>query len=168
VKARGLVAIPTLLVAFIAAVLPASSASADVSTTFLNSSSVLCMTSRAGNGERPVVQTTCDTTVPTFWADQHWLVVGGNALTQIKNVATGLCLVARGSGEAQAVATGCGPAADQWWWPVYHYPTGTYKLQNKNSGLCLAARGYGESPVIATTCDSSVNRYWPDQHWYES
>jgi hypothetical protein len=168
VRARGLVAIGALVAALVATLLPASSASAAVSTTFLNSSSALCLTSRAGSGERPVVQTTCDTTVPAYWADQHWLVVGGATLTHIKNVATGLCLVARGSGETKVVATGCGDWGDQLWRLVYHNPTGTFKLQNNNSGLCMAARGFGESPVVVTTCDSTVYQYWPDQHWYQS
>jgi Ricin-type beta-trefoil lectin domain len=169
VRIRGLIAAGVLVATVIGTLIPASAASAANSYGFRNLNSLLCMAARAGSGERPVVQTTCDFTVPAYWADQHWSLPGGFLQrTQIKNVALGLCLVARGSGETAVVATGCGPYGDQYWYAMWDANTATYQYLNGNSGLCLAARGSGESRVIVTTCDYAVGQFWRDQHWYST
>jgi hypothetical protein len=129
-----------------------------------------CVAARAGSGERPGIATTCDFTVKASWADQHWsFPPAAYGTVQIKSDALGLCLVARGSTETQAVATTCGGWADQLWTVKFDSTTNTYQYVNYNSGLCLASRaGSGEPPVIATTCDFAVNTVWADQHWRQS
>ena len=76
----------------------------------------------------------------------------------IKNVHSGLCLVARvGSGELPVKVVACGNYADQLWdWGTYND-----SIRNVLNNKCLVTRGYGESPGVATTC--SVN--YPDQSW---
>jgi hypothetical protein len=132
-----------------------------------NINSGLCLASRAGSGERPTIQTTCDFTVGQYWADQYWELRYVSYAWQIYNRALRLCLVARGGGESAVVATTCGSWNDQlWYWLVAS--DGTEQFENVNSGLCLTARGSGESAPVATTCDWNANSYWPDQHWLTS
>lgn len=132
-----------------------------------NTNSYLCLAARAGSGERPAVQTTCDFTVGAYWADQYWELVPATATTwHLYSPHLGLCLVARGSGETAVVATTCGSWADQRWYWLENDSNGTYQFLNANSGNCLTARGSGESAAVATTCDWRVGAYWADQHWY--
>jgi hypothetical protein len=134
-----------------------------------NINSDLCLAARAGWGERPVVQTTCDYHVGTYWPDQYWEYIPVAAdpvhTYRIRNTYLNLCIAARGSGEAAAVATTCGRGhewPDQIWRPEHVSTWNADRLQNTASSNCLAARGHGESRAVATTCGYG----WPDQHWY--
>ncbi|NUT98872.1 MAG: ricin-type beta-trefoil lectin domain protein [Saccharothrix sp.] len=133
-----------------------------------NAASNLCLAVRQGSGERPVIQTTCDYSVGTYWPDQYWDLVAvdaANSIYRLRNTQSGLCVAARGSGETNAIATTCGAGTqwtDQQWRLQYVAKWGADRVQNRASGNCLAARGTGESNAIATTC----NYDWPDQHWW--
>jgi hypothetical protein len=134
-----------------------------------NAASGLCLAARAGTGERPAIQTTCDNEVGKDWPDQHWTlekVVSGTDIYRLRNLGLNLCLAARGSGEAQAFATTCDRDSghvwqDQHWIYLYDAKRNASRWQNRATGNCLAARGLTESPAIATTCDSD----WLDQYW---
>ncbi|MFC5833751.1 RICIN domain-containing protein [Nonomuraea insulae] len=133
-----------------------------------NQNSGLCLAARAGTGERPAIQTTCDYQVGRDWPDQHWTlekVVSGTDIYRLRNQELNLCLAARGSGEVQAIATTCDRDTghewrDQHWIYLYDGATG-HRWQNRASLNCLAARGTGQSPAITTTCNAD----WVDQHW---
>jgi hypothetical protein len=133
-----------------------------------NANSGLCLAARAGSGERPVIQTTCDYTVGAYWPDQYWLLLDVDQDShnhRIYSTYLGLCIAARGSGEVGAVATTCGSGSawpDQIWHFEFVPRWQADRFQNRNSGNCLAARGSGESRAIATTC----NYVYPDQHWF--
>ncbi|ROP28195.1 RICIN domain-containing protein [Couchioplanes caeruleus] len=133
-----------------------------------NANSNLCLVSRAGSGERPVVQSTC-ANPPTYWADQYWEYIYPDRLNnpgyvRVRNVALGLCLTARGAAETAAVTTTCGSGwawPDQIWRLTYVPRWNADRIQNLSSGNCLAARGSGESLAVVTTCNDG----WIDQHW---
>ena len=134
-----------------------------------NANSGLCLVSRAGSGERPALQTTCDFTVGQYWADQYWEIRGaGDGGWSIHNLALGLCLVGRG-GESTVVATTCDWKVGQSWadqhWILWSTSVG-YRFENVATGLCLVTRGSGESRAVVSTCDYKVGQYWADQHWY--
>ncbi len=153
-------AIAGLLAAIAAVAAPGTPAQAAELFTFKNVNSGLCLTARAGSGERPAVQTTCYGN-----PDQKWemRLVSSNRW-QIYSPYLGLCLVARGSGETAVVATTCGGWADQLWdWQGLVIPPFGSQYDwfvNANSGNCIAARGAAESRAVATTCGN-----WADQHW---
>ncbi|MCP2357452.1 hypothetical protein HD597_004472 [Nonomuraea thailandensis] len=184
IRALAAAALLTLLAALVSPSLPAAAASAGGqraeltagrtdsaldSNRIRNRNSRLCLAARAGTGERPAIQTTCDFEAGRYWPDQHWTlerVVTGTEIYRLRNVALNLCLSARGSGETQAFATACDRDRgqewrDQHWIYLFDAGHGTHRWQNRASGNCLAARGTGQSPAIATTC----NRDWLDQHW---
>jgi hypothetical protein len=126
-----------------------------------NENSGLCLTARAGSGERPVVQTTC-----SGLPDQSWeMNLVSSDVWQIRSPFLGLCLAARGSGEVAVLATTCNAGwRDQTWlWHsrvVAPYPPQYSLFENRNSGLCIAARGFAESRALVTTCGG-----WADQRW---
>jgi hypothetical protein len=167
-----------LLAAVVGALIPAGSARAAVPMNVTNRNTLLCIAARAGSGsgDRPAIATTCDysTKPPSFWVDQHWILVGPGLVQIISGGLQGpMCLTARGYTETQVVATLCENTTDPFqWWSEQHDADNTWQLVNGQSGLCLASRaGTGERPVIATTCDFTVNpptTYWGDQHWYLS
>jgi hypothetical protein len=107
-------AIAGLLAAVAVLAAPATIAAADAGPfTYANINSGLCLTARAGSGERPAVQTNCYGN-----PDQKWVLRYVSAdHFQIYSPYLNLCLVARGTGESPVVATTCGPWLDQqWYW----------------------------------------------------
>lgn len=173
-------ALLTMLASSVIAALPAAGAPADnqhselrtsdpsvaAGSRIINRNSHLCLAARSGSGERPVIQSTCDFDAGTYWPDQYWeleRVISGTEIYRIRNTHLNLCIAARGSGEAPAIATTCGQGQqwlDQQWVYIYNSSLPGHKWQNRASGNCLAARGFGESQAIATTCGG-----WLDQHW---
>jgi hypothetical protein len=131
-----------------------------------NRNSSLCLAARAGVGERPVVQTTCDNP-SQIWNDQYWELVNVNQdqhRYRIRSTLLNLCIATRGSGETRAVATTCGSGSDwpdQIWTISYDPAFNADKYTNNNSGLCLVARGRGESQAVQSDCGQ-----FPDQRWY--
>ncbi|WIM99600.1 ricin-type beta-trefoil lectin domain protein [Actinoplanes oblitus] len=130
----------------------------------VNVNSGLCMAARAGSGERPVIQTTCDYNHhDEYWPDQYW-ILKTDETTPVESSLLHLCVAARGTHETAAVATTCGFWPDQQW--AKGRPPGPvtpwFRMSN-GAGLCLAARGYAESRVVATTCGFGDD--WPDQQW---
>lgn len=154
-------AIAGLLATVAAVAAPGTPALADELFTFKNVNSGLCLTARAGSGERPAVQTTCYGNPDQKWEMRH---IAADQW-QIYSPYLNLCLAARGSGESPVIATSCGTWPDQLWdWRgfVLPFPAGPQYdwFKNVNSGNCIAARGSVESRAVATTCGN-----WPDQHW---
>jgi hypothetical protein len=153
-------AIAGLLAAVAVLTAPATIAAAAAGPfTYSNINSGLCLTARAGSGERPVVQTTCYGN-----PDQQWVLRYVSAdHFQIYSPYLELCLVARGTGESPVVATTCGTWLDQqWYWGSHTNPYGVPLYDwfvNWNSGNCIAARGSGESRAVATVCGYN-DGYW--------
>jgi hypothetical protein len=131
-----------------------------------NHNSGLCLAAHAGAGERPVVQTTCDSPQQVRF-DQYWQIVPVNQAEQkyrIRSTSLLLCVATRGVGESAAVATTCNTGTnwpDQIWTAQTVSGVNANRFINDNSNLCLAARGdSSESPVLQSTCGN-----WADQYW---
>lgn len=134
-----------------------------------NVNSHLCLVARVGSGERPVIQSTCDYSVDTYWPDQYWRLLPVDEMNEywrVQNTNNHLCVVARGLVESAAVATVCGTAgtwqyADGIWHREYSDKWDAVRFVNYNSGLCLTVRGDQETQAVATTCDEDMaNQYW--------
>ncbi|MGW2870395.1 RICIN domain-containing protein [Kitasatospora sp. NPDC001225] len=88
-----------------------------------------------------------------------------SALQHIVNDNSGKCLVARGSGESNAVQYGCDYIQGATWadqhWTFMGSNWNNMQVRNGNSGLCLTVRGGdNDAAAVQTTCGG-----WPDQHW---
>ncbi|MBB5803671.1 hypothetical protein F4560_003439 [Saccharothrix ecbatanensis] len=135
-----------------------------------NVSSNLCLAARAGSGERPVVQTTCDYNADAYWPDQYWLLLPvdeANEYWRIYNTSLRLCVVARNYVESSTVGTVCGTQGtwqyvDGIWHREFSDKFDAHRYVNHKTGLCLTARGDAEIRAFATACDSGA----ADQHWW--
>ncbi|GGS21164.1 ricin-type beta-trefoil lectin domain protein [Actinokineospora fastidiosa] len=135
-----------------------------------NMDSHLCLVSRQGAGERPVIQSTCDYSAGTVWEDQYWRLIPVDEdanLWRVQNVLTRLCVVARGYEPTTVIATVCGPAngylyADGIWRIEYIDKWDAFRYQNYKSDLCLAVRGDQEVQAVTAPCDEQA----ADQHWW--
>lgn len=132
-----------------------------------NHNSGLCLAAHAGAGERPVVQTSCDTPGQVRF-DQYWELVTVNQAQhkyRLRSTALQLCVATRGSGESAAVATTCNTGTgwpDQIWTTQAVSGVAADRFINNSSNLCLVARGNSiESQALQSTCGN-----WADQYWW--
>lgn len=154
----------------LAALVPATAASAAWADERVvrNINSNLCMTFWSGTGERPVYQQSCQSgSLFQRWSIPVTLPSTDGGLVRyvqiIFEVPTGgyLCLAARGTGEANTVATTCDNGTGQWldqYWAIKNMRD-YFAIWNENSKLCLAARGTSTSRVIVSTCDFNAGQY---------
>lgn len=131
-----------------------------------NYSSGLCLAAHAGVGERPVVQTSCDSPQNVRF-DQYWQIVPVNQAEhkyRIRSTSLLLCVATRGLGESTAIATTCNTGTnwpDQIWTTQQVSGVNANRFVNNNSNLCLVARGNSiESQALQSTCGN-----WADQYW---
>lgn len=90
--------------------------------------------------------------------NDRWTLVGSGP-HQIKNSATGKCLVAQGTtNEAKAATWNCGSYADQYWRHV-DLGNGWFQLKNVNSNKCLVARST-QYTAVQYTCGSYSDQKW--------
>jgi hypothetical protein len=97
-----------------------------------------------------------------YFHGEVWQLVWAESGYQLKNAASGLCLVAQGNPARRPFASTCNAqSTDQRWWLSLHggpEPI-TFSFTNRYGGGCLY-RAWWDSSVFADLCDQGTRRLW--------